>query len=214
VSSRCHFICREPISVDARQVYRPRCIPESKNVPDPCLAAALSPVLVVSRSLGCNMHNIYCQVSNRISVGCRTPRTSCPQNPSPNLALRAPDALQEPVALCEAVEGVVALAHGADEPGEGIGDVLALDGAAVLIDLGDGDLAGPVVLGLDDAARRRALAGDVTGGASVSTRSCALPGSSGDSQVNDLATVVLHFDGGEGWCCGEVWCCCGTWRRC
>lgn len=172
MSSRCHFICREPISVDAHQVYRPRCIPESKNVPDPCPAAALSPVLVVSRSLGCNMH-ICCQVSNCVCVGCRIPRTSCPQNPIPNLALRAPDALQEPVALCEAVEGVVALAHGADEAGESIGDVLALDSAAVLIDLGDGDLARTVVLGLDDAARRRALAGDVTGGASVSIGSCA-----------------------------------------
>jgi hypothetical protein len=199
VSSRCHFICREPISVDAHQVYRPRCIPESKNVPDPYPTAALSPVLVVSRSFGGNMHNICCQVSNCISVGRRIPRTSCLQNPDPSLALRAPDALQEPVALCEAVEGVVALAHGADEAGESIDNVLALDGAAVLIDLGDGDLAGPVVLGLDNAARRRALAGDVTGGASVSTSSCALLGVSGDSQVDDLATVVLHFDGCEGW---------------
>lgn len=100
----------------------------------------------------------------------------------------------------EAVERVVALAHGADEAGESICDVLALDGAAVLIDLGDGDLAGPVVLGLDDAARRGALAGDVTGGASVSTRSSVLLGSSGDSQVDDLATVVLHFYVCEGWC--------------
>lgn len=85
-----------------------------------------------------------------------------------NLALGAPDVLEEPVALSKAVQRVVALAHGADKAGEGIDDVLALDGPAVLVDLGDGDLARTVVLGLDDAAGRRALAGDVTGGACVS----------------------------------------------
>lgn len=83
MSSRCHFICREPISVDAHQVYRPRCIPESKNVPDPCPAAALSPVLVVSRSLGCNMHNICSQVSNWNCAG-RTSDPSYLLPPEPN----------------------------------------------------------------------------------------------------------------------------------
>ena len=90
-----------------------------------------------------------------------------------NLPLGAPDVLEEAVALGEAVQGIVALAHGADETGQGVDDVLALDGPAVLVDLGDGDLAGAVVLGLDDAARRRALAGDVTvgGGTLESVRS-------------------------------------------
>jgi hypothetical protein len=87
---------------------------------------------------------------------------------SRNLALGAPDVLEQPVALSKAVQRIVALAHGANEAGESIDDVLALDGPAVLVDLGDGDLARSVVLGLDDAARRGALAGDVTGGACVS----------------------------------------------
>ena len=40
--------------------------------------------------------------------------------------------------------------------------VLALDGTAVLVDLGDGDLDGRMVLGLDDAVGGAALARDVT----------------------------------------------------
>ena len=39
--------------------------------------------------------------------------------------------------------------------------VLALDGAAVLVDLGDGDLNRGVILRLDDAVGRRALPRDV-----------------------------------------------------
>lgn len=39
--------------------------------------------------------------------------------------------------------------------------VLALDLSAVLIDLGNGDLNGSVVLGLDDAVGGAALSGDV-----------------------------------------------------
>lgn len=39
--------------------------------------------------------------------------------------------------------------------------VLAVDLAAGLVNLGDGDLDGAVVLGLDDAVGGRALAGDV-----------------------------------------------------
>ena len=77
-------------------------------------------------------------------------------------ALPAPDVLEEAVALGEAVEGVVALTHGADEAAEGVDVVVAGDGAAVLVDLGDGNLDGAVVLGLDDAVGGAALAGDVT----------------------------------------------------
>jgi hypothetical protein len=40
--------------------------------------------------------------------------------------------------------------------------VLALDGTAVLVNLGDGELDGSVVLGLDDAVGGAALARDVT----------------------------------------------------
>lgn len=81
------------------------------------------------------------------------------------LSLSAPDALDEAVALGQSVEGVVALAHGSDETAEGVDVVLALDGTAVLVNLGDGDLDRAVILGLDDAVGGAALAGDVTGDA-------------------------------------------------
>lgn len=56
-----------------------------------------------------------------------------------SLLLSAPDVLQDPVALCQPVEGVVALAHSADEAAESVDLVLARV-SAVLIDLSDGDL--------------------------------------------------------------------------
>lgn len=79
-----------------------------------------------------------------------------------NLSLRAarPDVLQQTITLGEAVESVVALTHGANEAAEGVNLVLA-SVTTVLIDLADGDLDGGVVLSLDDAVGRRALAGDV-----------------------------------------------------
>ena len=78
-----------------------------------------------------------------------------------DLSLSAPDALDEAVALGQSVHGIVGLAHGTDEAAEGVDVVLAGDGTAGLINLGDGDLDGAVVLGLDDAVGGRALAGDV-----------------------------------------------------
>lgn len=81
-----------------------------------------------------------------------------------NLSLGGPDALDETVTLGQAVEGVVGLTHGTDEAAEGVDVVLAGDGTAGLVNLGDGDLDGGVVLGLDDAVGGRALAGDVTVG--------------------------------------------------
>jgi hypothetical protein len=85
-----------------------------------------------------------------------------------DLSLAAPDALDEAVALRQAVHGIVALAHRSHEAAEGVDVVLAGDGAAVLVDLGDGDLDGAVVLGLDDAVGGAALAGDVAGTMSFS----------------------------------------------
>jgi hypothetical protein len=76
--------------------------------------------------------------------------------PSP-LPRSAPDALEEAVLLCEPVDAVVALAHGAYEAAERVCLVLARV-AAVLIDLADADLDGRVVLGFDDASGGR-LAG-------------------------------------------------------
>jgi len=85
-----------------------------------------------------------------------------------NLPLGAPDVLEQAVALGQAVQSIVALTHGTHETREGVDDVLALDGTAVLVDLCDSDLAGAVVLGLDDPPGGRALAGDVAGGSGVS----------------------------------------------
>lgn len=111
-------------------------------------------------------------------------------------ALAAPDVLEETVTLSEAVHGVVALAHGTDETAEGVDVVLAGDGTAVLVNLGDRDLDGAVILGLDDAVGGAALARDVTKYPKVSRLRCKLsPMDVVFLQVDDLATVVLHFDG-------------------
>ena len=76
------------------------------------------------------------------------------------VSARVPDVLEEAVPLGEAVHAVVALAHGADEAAKSVDLVLA-SVTAVLVNLGDGDLDRAVVLGLDDAVGRAALAGDV-----------------------------------------------------
>lgn len=67
---------------------------------------------------------------------------------------RAPDVLEETILLCEPVEAVVALAHGADESGEGV-DLVLTSVAAVLVNLANADLDGGVVLGLDDTSGGR-----------------------------------------------------------
>jgi hypothetical protein len=128
------------------------------------------------------------------------------------VSARVPDVLEEAVALGEAVHAVVALAHGADEAAEGVDLVLA-SVTAVLVNLGDRDLDGAVVLGLDDAVGRAALAGDVPaqgnhrlvyilyiwphlGFLETAGLSRALGRHSGVRlQVDKLAAVVLHFDG-------------------
>jgi hypothetical protein len=71
-----------------------------------------------------------------------------------HLSGSAPDALEEAILLCEPVEAVVALAHGADEAAEGV-DLVVAGVAAVLVNLADADLDGSVVLGLDDASGGR-----------------------------------------------------------
>jgi hypothetical protein len=80
-----------------------------------------------------------------------TVRNAVPQLHIPiRLSGSAPDALEEAILLCEPVQAVVALAHGADEAAEGVHLVVA-SVAAVLINLGDSNLDRCVVLGLDDA---------------------------------------------------------------
>jgi hypothetical protein len=80
------------------------------------------------------------------------------------LSLSAPDALDEAITLGQSVQGIVGLAHGTDEAAESVDVVLTGDGTAGLVNLGDGDLDGTVVLGLDDTVGGRALAGDVAVG--------------------------------------------------
>lgn len=133
-----------------------------------------------------------------------------------SLSLGGPDALDDAIALHKSVEGVVALAHGTDETAEGVDVVLALDLAAVLVNLGDRDLDGSVVLGLDDAVGGAALAGDVAvrrekyhklvksahtlslsptrvTASRIRIGGLGWIGLGGSVQVDDLSLVVLHF---------------------
>lgn len=81
--------------------------------------------------------------------------------PISHLSLTAPDVLEETVTLSQTVHGIIALTHGTDETAEGIDVVLAGNGTAVLVNLGNGDLDRAVVHGLDNAVGSAALAGDV-----------------------------------------------------
>jgi hypothetical protein len=127
-----------------------------------------------------------------------------------HLPRRAPDALEEAVLLCEPVEAVVALAHGTDEAADGVWlDIAGV--AAVLVNLGDADLDGCVVLGPDDASGGRLEIVLVSrfegqgkvrrvlthlGGISIATRSFdSMFGEhllAGDVEVNELTAFVLH----------------------
>ncbi len=88
-------------------------------------------------------------------------RTSISLSKFSHLSLAAPDVLEETVTLSQTVHGIVALTHRTDETAEGIDVVLAGDGTAVLVDLGNRDLDRAVILGVDDAVGSAALAGDV-----------------------------------------------------
>lgn len=141
------------------------------------------------------------------------------------MLLSAPDALQEAITLCQSVEGVVALAHGADETAESVDLVLA-GVSAVLVDLSDGDLDGGVVLGLNDAVGGAALAWDETvkiavlatsnpsfysradtdadaefrdidGNWRIECRKRGRRGRREDEQVHEFSLIVLHFCGVE-----------------
>lgn len=61
----------------------------------------------------------------------------------------------------EAVDRVISLAVGADLSSEGDGGAAGLEGNSVGVNVGDRDLDRGVVLGVDEAASGRALAGDV-----------------------------------------------------
>jgi hypothetical protein len=93
------------------------------------------------------------------------PLTIChASTPYPNpLPGRAPNALEEAILLCEPVEAVVTLAHGADEAAESV-DLVVTSVATVLVNLADADLDGSVILGLNDASGSR------LGGISIAIR--------------------------------------------
>lgn len=125
-----------------------------------------------------------------------------------NLSLSAPDALDETVTLGQSVQGVVGLAHGADEAAEGVDVVLAGDSAAVLVDLGNGDLDRAVVLGLDDAVGSAALARDVAGSTiSISTflqQSCVKSPYRSTMSPRSFSISAV-WEGGSGDDRGVVW---------
>jgi hypothetical protein len=82
-------------------------------------------------------------------------RFRIPQLHIPNhLPASAPDGLEEAVLLCEPVEAVVGLTHGANETADGVGLVVA-GVAAVLVNLANAELDRGVVLGPDDASGGR-----------------------------------------------------------
>lgn len=133
---------------------------------------------------------------SRFAPAENVPHISIVQNRK-HLSLGAPDVLQQTVTLSKAVHRVVALAHSTDETAQSINVVLSGDGAAVLVDLGDRNLDGAMVLGLDNAVGGAALAGDVARGTkiSISVNSSMMRVWSLVVQVHDLATVVLHCVG-------------------
>lgn len=115
-----------------------------------------------------------------------------------NLSLGAPDGLDETITLSQSVQRVVRLTHGTDEAAQGVDMVLSGDGTAVLVDLGDGDLDGAVVLGLDDAVGSAALARDVAGRTTISISACL---------AQDLVKVLTGRRSRHGrfpfWLCGR-----------
>jgi len=109
-------------------------------------------------------HTIYAHISTPLPLltHCTNPNSPFPHARPSRLSAPTPHPLQIPIPLRQAVHAVVALAHGAHEPAQRVHLVLARV-PPVLIHLADGDLHGAVVLGLDDAVRGGALAGDVAG---------------------------------------------------
>jgi hypothetical protein len=95
-----------------------------------------------------------CRQSASVRARCRI-AMRIPQLHIPNrLPARAPDGLEEAVLLCEPVEAVVGLAHGANETADGVSLVVA-GVAAVLVNLANAQLNRGVVLGPDDASGGR-----------------------------------------------------------
>lgn len=72
-----------------------------------------------------------------------------------------PHVLQQTVLLGQSVQRVITLTSGSDVAGQGVGGVGASDSSALLVNVGDVDLDGGVVLGLDDSVGSRTLSWNV-----------------------------------------------------
>ena len=84
-----------------------------------------------------------------------------------SLGASAPDVLQQTIALCQSVQGIVALSHRSYETAKGVDLALSVE-SSVLIDLSDCNLDRCVILGLDDSVGCAAFTGDVTRGQLIS----------------------------------------------
>ena len=79
-----------------------------------------------------------------------------------SLDASAPNVLQQTIALCQSVQGIVALAHCSYEAAKCVNLALA-SVSAVLVNFAYRDLDRRMVLGLDDTVGCAALSWDVTG---------------------------------------------------
>ena len=79
-----------------------------------------------------------------------------------SLDASAPNVLQQTVALCQSVQGIVALAHCSYEAAKCV-DLALTSVSAVLVNFAYRDLDRRMVLGLDDTVGCAALSWDVTG---------------------------------------------------
>ncbi|WP_218109486.1 hypothetical protein, partial [Enterobacter hormaechei] len=78
------------------------------------------------------------------------------------------------VVLCEPQEGVISFTHSTDGTTDGVSLELPIESACCPIHLSNVDLDGGMVLGTNDSVASRAFTGDV--------------------QVHEFTSVVLHLD--------------------
>lgn len=115
----------------------------------------------------------------------------------------APDTLEEAILLCEPVEAIVALAHGADEAAQGVNLVVA-SVAAVLVNLANADLDRSVVLGLDDASGGRLRGVSIAVRALTESFECT-HAFAGDENCMMLDLILKTEDSRNWW--GAISCC-------
>ena len=72
-----------------------------------------------------------------------------------------PDVLQQTIILSQSVQRIVRFTSGSDVTGQSVSDVLTWDSSTFFVNLGDVDLNGSMVLGLDDAVSGRTLSWNI-----------------------------------------------------